>query len=281
MLTILLCSPKRRQCRARAMGDALAHQAHARVLTMWVDLPLARFGPAAAPVDGAILLDTDPDALSTLGFRLSVPSFHVYSAAYQGWPLARLADWHRDQNLPCAFERILPSLRGRADAHLCCLPADWTPEYDPASPFVRTPRPSLAVQMELCTQQQIRNLQQSYLEPGCRGFDLFFVLETRSYVDLANRVRGLWGWYAPQPATEGGWAWSFELSMALFAGARIFACAAPPALREYTINVTDLKNLPDLFIAPPAVRAPDRELFEHLAGGFTRQVVEALFGAAT
>ncbi len=261
------------------MGDALARQAHARVLTMWTDAPLSRPGAGSGPVDGVVLLDTDPDALAALEFRPPVPSFHVYSAAYQGWPLARLADWHRDRGVPCAFERPLPSLNGRADAPGCCLPSAWTPEYDPANPFVRTPRPSVAVQMELCTHEQIRGLQRSYLAPGRRGFDLLFVLESRSYVDLANRVRGVWGWYAPPPVAAGGGAWSFELSMALFAGARVFACAAPPALREYTIPVVGLDDLEGLLVAPPVVRAPDGELFERLAGEFSRQVVEALSGA--
>lgn len=278
MLTILLCAPIRRSSRVWAMADALSRRAYARVLTLWTDIPQSRRRPQDALVDGVIHLDTDPDALVSLALCPPAPSFHVYSALYQGWPLGKLADWHQSQGIPCAFERLLPSLLGHAQARGCRLPASWTPEYDPTSPFGRTPRPSLAVPMELCSHEHIRALQRDYLAPGRRAFDLMFFLESRSHTDLAGRVRGVWGWYAPPSPVAAFPTWSFELSQALFSGARVFAAAVPDALRDYVVSVSGLNDLEARLAEPPSARMPDAALKERLDLEFSSQALTALFG---
>lgn len=276
MLSLLLCAPGARRPRALAMAEALARHAGARVLTCWADSPYASGERDAAAADGAVFLDCDPETLSSR--ELAVPGFHLYSAAYLGRPLRELADWHGSRGGAGHFERMLPSLAGHAAADWCLLPPAWTGDYDAQSPFLRSPRPSLGVQLELCLHSQVRALQREYLLPGRRSFDLVFALETRTHVDLVRRVRGLWGWYAPAPALPGLPAWSFELSLALFAGARVFAHQAPPGLEGVVQAVSGLDEVEAGLGRPGDLHAPDRELFEELGRGFARQVMAALSG---
>jgi hypothetical protein len=260
------------------MAEALIRFGGDQVMFLWTDTNRPGCGLENMEVEGVLFLDLDPDWPNGHTSWSAAPSFHVYSATYQGWPLADLAEWHLIRGSSYAFERITPSLGKPGRAKGCILPPELPLGYDPETPFGRTPRPSLGVQMELCAHESIREMQREYLAPSHREFDLLFLLESKTHVDLAGRVRGLWGWYAPRPVLPDFPCWSFEMSRALFAGARIFCHMAPPCMEDYVIRVSDMNELEKGLLQPFSSKPADHDLYERIARYFCRQAHVAMFG---